>query len=153
MMNYLLKSPRLWTFFLITYLLIIFIVSAQHIKSLPSPFTISDKINHAAEYIGLGICLVGYFSISRKLSLKKSGKLSMLVGAFFGITDEIHQGFVGYFETGIFSGVRQCDYRDWIADCIGLLIGVVLFILIIQRYNKKNQRVFDFSETGKSEII
>jgi VanZ family protein len=127
MKNFLIRNPKIWKTFLICCLITIFVISSLSLKSVQVPFNAKDKIIHAFEYFGLGLCFMGYFVITCKKSILKSGLLTLLWGSLYGVTDEIHQGFVGYFDTGVFSGVRSCDWRDWVADCIGLSVSVIIF--------------------------
>jgi len=131
-MKSLIKNPKFWKISLISCLTLVFILSSLPLKSTPGPFEFTDKFEHAFEYFGLGICFMGYFFIVKKNSLQKSGLLTLIWGGLYGIIDEIHQGFVGYFDTGIFSGIRQCDWRDWIADSTGLLLAVLFFSIILK---------------------
>jgi len=133
-MNSLIKSPKFWKISLILCLLTVFVLSALPLKSISVGFELTDKFQHAFEYFGVGICFMGYFMTNLNKNRAQAGLLTMFWGGLYAISDEIHQGFVGYFDSGIFSGVRQCDWRDLIADCCGLLIAVVVVTAVVNRY-------------------
>lgn len=88
--------------------------SASRLQKVPEiEFPHIDKILHAIYYAP-----GGYFSF---LFLKafgiSSGVLSFFMGAIVGILDEFIQSFVPG---------RSVDLFDFLADCIGLAMGVIL---------------------------
>lgn len=114
---------------LLIYIALIFILSSMSFKDTGSGFMLNDKIIHFIEYAGLGYLLMKYFSINRGKDLKLSALLSLIFGSIYALSDEIHQGFVGYFDTGIFGGVRDPDPFDFAADVTGISFMVLIFIL------------------------
>ena len=99
-----------------------------------SGFRINDKIIHFSEYAVLGYLLMKYFRINREKDINRSALLSFFSGSLYAASDEIHQGFVGYFSSGIFGGVRNPDLFDFFADVSGVAAVCVLYI-IINRYS------------------
>ncbi len=82
-------------------------------------FNQQDKMLHTILYFGLGILLF--------LTLKNSGRsviaaliLAILIGAFYGASDEIHQMFVPG---------RTADVMDFAADVTGILFAQTLFFI------------------------
>ena len=130
------NSPKLTKYVLIAYLLAVFVVSGLHLKTSSHGFVAKDKIMHIAEYFILGILLIRYFIHSKKLNLKKSIIYSLIFASLFAISDEIHQGFVGFFSTGIFGGVRDPDIFDVFADIVGIVTGVYFYSIISIKYTK-----------------
>lgn len=75
-----------------------------------------DKWIHFAEYAVLGFLLMRNLTTESVQKLKKNAVLvTFFFGTFYGASDEIHQ----YFVPG-----RHCDFMDFIADTLGILIGI-----------------------------
>jgi len=105
---------------------LIFLVSSipQIPTELPS-FTLGDKLVHSLEFGVFGWLL--WRSASRwRLSARQITYLIviLLVGAVYAASDEIHQLFV----TG-----RDSNIYDWIADVIGLALGLTVSYIVSQR--------------------
>ena len=130
------NSPKLIKYVLIAYLSAVFIVSGLHLKTSPHGFIYTDKIIHIIEYFILGILLIRYFIHSKKINFKKSVIYTLIFATLFAISDEIHQGFVGFFSTGIFGGVRDPDIFDVFADIVGVLSGTYVYLITLTKYNK-----------------
>lgn len=92
-------------------------------------FNSSDKILHMIEFFILGWLLVRAFhfgsleSISRKLLM-----VSIFIGILYGASDEIHQYFVP---------ARSSDIFDWLADCIGVILGALAY----QRFHRIERKL------------
>jgi VanZ family protein len=92
------------------YMAGIFVASAQPTVRLPR-VDHSDKMLHFAAYGGLGATLA-YAGARTGL-----GPLPLIaIGALYGASDEIHQGFVPG---------RTPDLLDWVADALGAIVGVL----------------------------
>jgi len=74
-----------------------------------------DKFAHAILYMGFGLLL--HFTLRARNSVPRAAALSILIGAFYGATDEFHQSFVPY---------RSPDIMDLLADIVGLLLAQLL---------------------------
>ena len=136
-LNNAINSPKLTKYTLIAYALAIFVISSLHLKTSSHGFVAKDKIMHLTEYLILGILMIRYFIHSKKLNIKKSILYTLVFGTLFAISDEIHQGFVGYFSSGIFGGVRDPDIFDVFADVVGVSIAVYIYSIISIRYTKQ----------------
>ena len=114
------KNLLFYWFPIIIYCLIIFIQS-----SYPSPETAPDipyldKFLHFSAYAVLGALFLRAFKTTRlKDNIKLVIILSILASSFYGISDELHQYFVPY---------RNADIMDVLADIVGSICGVYLFI-------------------------
>jgi len=104
------------------------------LTSLPGAYMpdvkINDKIEHFLAFGGLGFLLHLSLRIQNKfLILKKIPWLfTIIIVACYAAFDELHQLFIPG---------RSCDIKDWIADMIGVSIGVVLMALTIFIFDKK----------------
>jgi VanZ family protein len=104
---------------LIAYCLLIFIQSsmAEPVK-LPSIPQI-DKLLHGGGYSFLGVLFYrAYRSRWPSASGWTMANASLLSGSIYGMTDEIHQ----YFVPG-----RSADPWDWLADTVGVMLGVLAY--------------------------
>ncbi|NOR45019.1 MAG: hypothetical protein GQ534_05475 [Candidatus Delongbacteria bacterium] len=135
------NSPKLTKYVLIAYSLAIFVVSGLNIKTSSHGFVAKDKIMHITEYSILGVLLIRYFIHSRKFNFKKSAIYTLVFATIFAISDEIHQGFVGFFSTGVFGGVRDPDILDVFADIVGILVGIYTYSIISVKYNKNKRKI------------
>ena len=88
------------------------------------------KCAHFTEYMILGISLfftMGEHLASAGVSSRAVPFSAWGIGAFYALTDEIHQ---------IFSSGRSCEFRDMCIDCAGVLTG----ILLISLFRKMSRR-------------
>jgi VanZ family protein len=83
----------------------------------PSVFeVVSDKLLHAMEYGVLGILCYRAFRYATRPSLARYAVLlAIAVSAFYGLTDELHQGLVPG---------READVGDLLADVAGASLTV-----------------------------
>ncbi len=103
----------------------IFLVSSMpKAPTLPS-FAGADKGLHFAAYAGLAfLCARAYRRRWPGLSAWGLGNLSLLSAALYGLSDEIHQGFVPG---------RTADPWDWLADTLGAAFGAGAYLLLARR--------------------
>ena len=73
-----------------------------------------DKIAHFCAYLVLGLLLT---RATAMLSIPAG--VAVLVGWLYGVTDELHQSFVPG---------RSAELGDWVADALGVVVGVLLFL-------------------------
>lgn len=122
-MNYFRKL----VFFLpaVFYCALIFFLSSKSLK-IKLGFIYWDKGAHWLEFMILGILLAfGFFkSIPGRLFL--NSYLTIMLGILIGLTDELHQLFVPG---------RKCDWRDWLADVLGILVGLLFYRLMNRKIN------------------
>ena len=71
-----------------------------------------DKAAHLCVYLVLGICLAWGFG-----DRPRGQAAAILMGLAYAATDEIHQVYVPG---------RSGDPFDWVADAVGVMLGVVL---------------------------
>ena len=118
---------------LIVYAIAIYVFSCMHKVPLPQIDRLStDKIYHVIEYSMLGYLLMRVFDF--KMAGRKTWLLvlsSSLLGALYGVSDEIHQ----YFVPG-----RYFSYWDMAADGVGTVLGCWIYV----KYNRKMERLFGF---------
>lgn len=109
------NSPKTWWLAVILYMGVIFFLSSIPGKDLPLLFPFSDKVIHLVEYGILGFLLRKAINF---YFFKYPGVLAVLIGALYGLSDEIHQ---------IFVPGRECNVVDWIFDVAGCTLSQVLF--------------------------
>ncbi|MDI6848585.1 MAG: VanZ family protein [Candidatus Saccharicenans sp.] len=121
------KFMKRWLYFApaLLYCGLIFFLSGQGLK-LRFGLVFWDKGAHLLEFAGLGFLLaLGFFNNLPGLSFL-SAYLTFMAGISVGLLDELHQSFVPG---------RQCDWKDWVADVIGVLGGLLAYRLLF--HNKK----------------
>ncbi|NIR53156.1 hypothetical protein GWO43_31330 [candidate division KSB1 bacterium] len=103
---------------------LIFVGSSIPSQSMPK-FTIETKdlVLHFIEYALFGVFLaIAFISSSDRISWKPFN-IALLVGVVYAALDELHQKFV--------SG-RVCAFTDFVADSLGVLFGLALFIAVLK---------------------
>lgn len=122
------KINKRWFYFTpaLFYCGLIFFLSGRNLK-LKLGILLWDKGAHWLEFMVLGFLLaLGFFyNLPGKPYLR--AYLTAMTGFFIGAVDELRQS--------LFPG-RQCDWKDWLADIIGVTVGLALFWLL---YLKKGQ--------------
>jgi len=122
------KIPYAWL--ALAYAILILIVSS--IPDLSPPqlgFEYQDKLYHFIEYAVLSVFLFFALLNSSKDFLRKNVLLiSLLIGASFGILDELHQKFIPG---------RQADVLDFTAD----FVGVALIQLCFWVYHRRKSKI------------
>lgn len=87
-----------------------------------------DKFEHIILYAGFGFLLYLTLSNSRNTSTRKYAIiLAILIGALYGVTDEIHQSFVPS---------RSASIMDLFADVIGVAFAQVIIFFFNKKYTK-----------------
>ena len=101
---------------------VVFIVSAQQrLPQLPGVLA-WDKLQHSTGFVLGGLLLARALEGTRGATL-----LAFAIGLVYAATDELHQLFVPG---------RNADPRDWLADALGLAVGVAawrLYIFLVER--------------------
>lgn len=78
-----------------------------------------DKFMHAVEYFILGYLLVrAFYNSAPGQGLKKAMIISIIIASLYAASDEWHQRFVS---------ARTQDAFDFVADLIGINIGIFLY--------------------------
>ncbi|NWF74777.1 MAG: VanZ family protein [Nitrospirae bacterium] len=87
---------------------------------------VSDKVLHAVEYGILALlCYRAFRWAAGPAVARQAVLLAIVTASAFGITDEVHQAFVPFRESG---------WQDWLADTIGAAIGALSW-RFLDRYN------------------
>jgi VanZ family protein len=102
---------------LLGYMAAIFVLSSGSLPPLPVTFNWSDKVAHFCEYGLLGALLWRAFRNAGDRWTARSAVWAAVTGMLYGASDEIHQGFVPG---------RHIDVTDWLADAVGVAVGVGL---------------------------
>ena len=122
------KIPYAWL--ALAYAILILIVSS--IPDLSPPqlgFEYQDKLYHFIEYSIFSVLLFFALLNSSKDFLRKNVLLiSLLIGASFGILDELHQKFIPG---------RQADVLDFTADFVGVALIQICFWVYHRRKSVK----------------
>ncbi|KAA3604078.1 MAG: VanZ family protein [Calditrichaeota bacterium] len=110
------------------YLLLIFVMSSLKQVDIPQPdVPLWDKWIHFVEYAVLGFLLMRNLTTESVQKLKENAVLvTFFFGTFYGASDEIHQ----YFVPG-----RYCDFMDFVADTLGILLGIGIWEIYIKIKN------------------
>ena len=78
---------------------------------------VSDKVLHAVEYGILSVlCYRAFCWAAGPAVARQAVVLAIVTASVYGITDEAHQLFVPFRESG---------WQDWLADTIGAVIGAL----------------------------
>jgi VanZ family protein len=73
-----------------------------------------DKLQHCVAYAAGGAAI----AYGLNAPAHRFAWTAALLGSLYGVSDEIHQYFVPS---------RSSDWRDWVADTVGVLAGVFLY--------------------------
>lgn len=119
---------RLRVLTLIMYVLLIFFLSSRPYLHSPGPdFELKDKLVHLVEYLILGMLLTSAFG--RLGGRTKAGTflLFLAIGTTVAAFDEVLQSHVPG---------RNMDVFDWVADAVGVAVGVGLFVSLSRGHVK-----------------
>ncbi len=114
----------------VLYMSAMFVVSHIPGNRLVAPDFLSyDKLLHLLEYMIFGFLIAWALAIHTPggSSVRKTG-LVLIVGWGYAMLDEIHQYFVPS---------RSMDILDFAADAIGVILGVGLYLLIVNTWSSK----------------
>lgn len=117
--------PYLEIVCLVAYCGLIFFLSSRPSETYPNVnFPHSDKIAHIILYLPLGI-------LSARIAAwyHKRYTWAFLFCLLYGISDEFHQHFVP---------TRNCSVDDIFADCLGGLLGIILFHELFKFFIRKH---------------
>ncbi len=120
---------------LILYWILLFTATSLPTTNLPS-VAVSDKIKHFSAFFGLSVLLSLTLLYQNKIILFKKHFLSvaLIISSFYGVMDEIHQGFIPG---------RNSEFLDWVADSLGAIAGVLFIYFLLKKYRY-------FTKTGNS---
>jgi len=99
------------------------IFAATHLPqtALPQP-PMGDKTEHFIAYAGLSVLLMTWLIFTRP-KVRYVWVVAILVCALYGAADEITQPIVN----------RFCDFRDFLADCVGAGLGILLTMIVFRK--------------------
>lgn len=90
-----------------------------------TPFGLSDKVVHAAEFFGLAFLTLRGFSLQFEAPPRVPVAIAaIMLGIAVGATDELAQSF---------APLRTSDFADLLADGIGSLIGASVGVAVFLR--------------------
>lgn len=75
-----------------------------------------DKVAHFGAYFVLGFLLA-----HATTRLQRAPQVAIMLGLVYGFLDEFHQSFVPG---------RDASVGDWVADALGTVLGVLLFLFV-----------------------
>ncbi|MBC8205080.1 VanZ family protein [bacterium] len=103
----------------LTFAAVIFTLSCFHQLPVPSIDEFSlDKLFHTAAYTIFGYLIARALNQGKNISGKFLAACTILLGAGYGVSDEIHQLFVPG---------RFFSYWDMTADFTGAVLGLLLY--------------------------
>jgi len=126
------RFEKRWLYFApaLLYCGLIFFLSGRSLK-LKFGLLFWDKGAHWLEFAGLGFLLaLGFFNNLPKLPFL-GAYLTFMTGISIGLLDELNQSFVPG---------RQCDWKDWVADVSGVLVGLAVFWLFFLKKRRKPEK-------------
>ncbi len=120
------------------YWLLIFVLTTIPGSHIPKLFGISDKIKHFGAYLVLAFLLNFALFLQKKYKniTKNSHLFTIIIVAFYGLFDEIHQ---------IFIPGRSFDWWDLLADLLGSLFGILLVKIMLKISNEKEDDFVELS--------
>jgi len=89
--------------------------------------TTKDFIFHLIEYSIFGFLLARAFIHSQQRGNWRSYILITLIGVLYAASDEFHQKFVAG---------RYSEFSDFIADSVGVILGLIIFRTLLQKQEK-----------------
>ena len=109
------------------YFIFIWLLSCNQL-----PFEIGkvDKYFHVMEYAVMGFLLSFGFELNNR-NFIRLGKYCFLLAILSGATDEIHQCFVPW---------RSGSWGDLVADAIGCIIGMVVWLGLVNIISRSKFR-------------
>jgi len=97
---------------------VVCLMPMPHVSNAPKD---SDKLVHLLAYLFFTIIwFLGFYLRNKKQIYSRSLIKSVVLGVFYGILIEVIQG--------VATVSRSADFKDFIANCIGILTGVILII-------------------------
>ena len=102
-------------------------VSLMREPSIAMPHVVGmDKWIHSSMYLLLTIILLWD---SRRLTPPRSWLIVAIFSAIYGGSIEVLQEYFFYPRTG--------DWMDWLADCVGVVVGLGLWIIGVKWYEQR----------------
>ncbi|WP_405325161.1 VanZ family protein [Leeuwenhoekiella sp. LLG6367-2.1] len=112
------KLFRLAAYIYTLLIAVVCLMPMPHVSNAPKD---SDKLVHLLAYLFFTIIwFLGFYFSNKKQIYSRSLIKSVGLGVFYGILIEVIQG--------VATVSRSADFKDFIANCIGILTGVILII-------------------------
>lgn len=130
-----LKNIRRYHIYLALGFYWIFLLIATSLPSTSLPQTLlSDKIQHTLAFMILGILLTLTLKTQQKYNTLKlyAYSFAIIIGMIYALFDELHQLFIPG---------RYCEFVDWIADVIGVVLGVGIVYMLIKYVKTFSEKV------------
>lgn len=129
------SGPRRWKVLLafapaLLYAAFIFFMSSRAIPTTLAPPQGVDKLAHFAAYGILGVLLAFAFARAGLRAVYVVVWASLL-GALYGVSDELHQSFVPE---------RSAEVLDAVADAIGSFMGALGFVVLRSLWHRQRSR-------------
>jgi len=83
------------------------------------PELMLDKVYHLLAFMALAICALASWELSVGILQPQHYFVVWLFGTLYGLFDELTQVPVG----------RTCEGADWLADVVGIVVGLIVFRL------------------------
>ena len=127
---------------LILYLMVLFTATHVPLKKGTIPQG-TDVPLHFIAYAGLAFLLTWWLSLRwDRLSLKRL--MLIVVGvSLFGIVDELLQGIPVL--------KREPSVKDWVADTLGAVLGVILYLLLSKPLQVLKQKLGGPQESAQTD--
>lgn len=110
---------------LVLYVVMIFFLSSRPYLQSPGPrFKLKDKVAHVVEYSVLGMLLFWGIGFTASRSKAVTFLFLLSVGCAVAGLDEIFQSVIPG---------RRTDVFDWVADAVGVSLGVGLLVFTARR--------------------
>ncbi len=123
---------RLATCVLVVYWIALF--TGTHMPHPPSPAAVgikaSDKVQHFTAFFGLATLL--YWVVPGRRGPLRKVLVVLAIAVPYAAFDEWSQGFVS---------TRTVDFRDFIANCLGILAATLLYLVlrpIVHRWRSRS---------------
>lgn len=133
-----LEKRKVWLVYvpLIIYWIVLFTATTIPVERLPS-VGISDKFSHFLAYFVLAVLvyLTLIYQRKSKFLFDKAATVTIVIGLFYGVVDELHQMLVPG---------RSAETLDWVADAFGTFAGVAIISFLINRLNYR----LEFNRAG-----
>lgn len=111
------SARRVRTILVVWWILLFAAMHAPKPQGISPPFRFFDKCVHLVGYgVLAGLCAWSTSARGRFMNVRQYMTWWVLL-AIYGIVDELLQPLVG----------RTCDYRDWLTDMAGVVLGLTVF--------------------------
>lgn len=119
-----------WWALAVFYAIFIFALSSVSPGAGGGGLPVNDKILHVILYLLFGAIL--FLALGKSFGTVAASKVFLAafsIAALYGITDELHQGFVAN---------RDANLFDWLADALGGFLGALAASLVKRKTEAKN---------------